>query len=46
MVLIMDNIEFVIIKNIPIFPMQQSQNPSKRIVDGGSSKENNVNTTK
>ena len=46
MVLIMDNIEFVIIKDIPIFPMQQSPNPSKRIVDGGSSKGKNDNTTK
>ena len=46
MVLILDNIEFVIIKDIPIFPMQRSPNPSKRIVDGGSSKGNDVNTTK
>ena len=46
MVLIMDNIEFVIIKDIPIFPMQRSPNPSKRIDDGGSSKGKNTNTTK
>ena len=46
MVLILDNIEFVIIKDIPIFTMQRSPNPSKRIVDGGSSKGKNANTTK
>ena len=42
----MDNIEFVIIKDIPIFPMQRSPNPSKRIVDGGPSKGKNANTNK